>query len=358
MHERIRLDANSRDRYLANNEQPGAWFLDVLARGGVDTQELSRRLPGQVSMVLRSPTTVTPASLNTILSEAASLSKDRNFGLRLVELISTSDLGIYGYVMANAPTVKEALDVACRYYPTFYRGATLELSTVHGAASITYHPKDNGEIPNLLDNEWTLGYFVKLIRRGAADDWSPTRTTFPHPAPEDLAPEDWEELYQVFGKNVQFNHSKVSIEFPVDVLSYSINAADPELLRVLLQQADRMLTELHDDETLTDQVRLLIFENLASGKSNAARIARALCVSGSTLKRRLKQEGCSFRKLRDAVVEEVSKKALSESQAPISEIAARVGYSEVSAFDRAFARIAGMSPTEYRARARRKFQSE
>jgi len=337
---------------LTDYEKPGAWFLAALARGGVDTQELSRRLPGQVDTALRFPTRITPAELNPILNEAALLSGDSNFGLRMVELVTTADLGIYGYLMTNAPTVREALDVACRYYPTFYRGATLELSTVRGTASIIYRPKVDDELPNLHDNEWTLGYLLNLIRRGASADWSPTRTTFPHPAPEDLKPEDWAELNQVFGTNIHFDHEIVSVEFPVDVLSYSITAADPDLLRVLLQQAERMLAEIHDDGTLAGEVRLLILEHLGSGNSDSAQIARALNVSASTLKRRLKQEGCTYRRLRDDVVRQVSQKALSESQAPISEIASRVGYSDLSAFDRAFARITGMSPREYRALAR------
>ena len=337
---------------MTEYEQPGAWFLAALARGGVDTQELARRLPGPVDTALRFPATIKPAALNAILSEAASLSGDSNFGLRLVELVNTSDYGLYGYVMTNAPSVKEAVEAACRYYPMFYRGATIELSTVHGTASIIYRTNDGGEIPNLHDNEWTLGYFVKLIRRGTSADWSPTRTTFPLPAPEDLAPEDWEELNQFFGTNIHFDHAIGSIDFPVDVLNYSINKADPDLLRVLLRHADRLLAEIQDDETLAGKVKLLIHENLGSDKSEQALIARSLHVSVSTLKRRLKQEGCTYSRLRDDVVRQVSQKALSESQAPISEIAFRVGFSDLSAFDRAFARITGMSPREYRARAR------
>jgi len=343
---------------LTSNEQPGAWFLAALARGGVDTQELARRLPGPMDTALRFPATITTAAFNAILSEAASLSGDSNFGLRMVELINTSDYGLFGYLMTNAPSVKQAVEVACRYYPMFYRGATIELSTVHGTASIIYRAKDGGETPNLHDNEWTLGYFVKLIRGGTSADWSPTRTTFPHPAPEDLAPEDWEELNQVFGTNIHFDHAISSIDFPVDVLNYSINEADPDLLRVLLRHADRLLAEIQDDETLAGKVKLLILENLGSGKSDEALIAKALYVSVSTLKRRLKQEGCTYSRLRDDVVRQVSQKALSESQAPISEIASRVGYAEVSAFDRAFVRIVGMSPTEYRARANHKLQSK
>jgi AraC-like DNA-binding protein len=48
-------------------------------------------------------------------------------------------------------------------------------------------------------------------------------------------------------------------------------------------------------------------------------------------------------------VEDIAKSALGQTKVPISEIALRVGYSELSAFDRAFMRLTGMTPLEYRA---------
>jgi AraC-like DNA-binding protein len=107
----------------------------------------------------------------------------------------------------------------------------------------------------------------------------------------------------------------------------------------------------------TDNVRLLILKSLDSGSTNAADIARRLNISVSTLKRRLKQEDLSYRRLRDGVVAEIAKAALKETRVPVTEIAFRAGYAEVSAFDRAFVRITGMTPLQYRAREARKAKS-
>jgi AraC-like DNA-binding protein len=167
-----------------------------------------------------------------------------------------------------------------------------------------------------------------------------------------------QEQRRVFGPNVRFEHAVNSIEFSTDVLRYRINAADPGLLGVLTQHADNLLAKIAREENLASQVRLLILKGLDSGSTNAVDIAGRLNISVSTLKRRLKQEDLSYRRLRDGVVEEIAKAALKETRVPVTEIALRAGYAEISAFDRAFVRITGMTPLQYRAREARGAKAE
>ena len=255
-----------------------------------------------------------------------------------------SDLGTYGYLLKNAPTVGEALDIACRYYPTFYLGATLRLSVGRGMAKLTYRTKARSTLSARHDNEWSLGFFVHVIRRGTSADWTPASASFTHPAPEDVR-----EQIQLFGANLHFVQATNCIEFPADVLRCRVNETDANLLRVLIQHADGLLDRIQNEEELADQVRLLILEQLDRGPGDAAGVARKLRMSVSTLKRRLKEAGLSYRELRDGVVRDLAQSGLTETQAPITEIALRVGYSELSAFDRAFSRLAGMTPRQYRA---------
>jgi len=334
---------------MADRDQPGAWLLKAFAMGGVDVQELFRRLPKQMDQAARAPETLTPDVVNAILLECALLSADDNFGLRMVELAGPSDLGIYGYLLMNAPTVGEALEIACRYYPTFYRGATLRLSVGRGVVRLTYRTKARSALSARHDNEWSLGFFVHVIRRGTSADWTPASASFTHPAPEDVS-----EQIQLFGANLHFGQATNCIEFPADVLGCRVNQTDPNLLRVLIQHADGLLDRMQNEERLADQVRLLILEHLDRGPGDATAVARKLRISVSTLKRRLKEDGVSYRELRDRVVRDLAQSALRETQVPISEIALRVGYSELSAFDRAFSRLAGMTPRQYRATKARK----
>jgi AraC-like DNA-binding protein len=100
-----------------------------------------------------------------------------------------------------------------------------------------------------------------------------------------------------------------------------------------------------------------MMKDLEYGPPNAANIARQMGMSLSTLKRRLAEKNLTFRGLRDAVIRELSKRALAETDVNISLVAMQLGYSEVSAFNHAFSRLTGQSPRAYRRQARQAGQT-
>jgi AraC-like DNA-binding protein len=78
--------------------------------------------------------------------------------------------------------------------------------------------------------------------------------------------------------------------------------------------------------------------------------ARLLHLSARSLHRRLADEGTSFRAIKDSVRREEAVKRLEKTRESIAGIAAALGYSEPSAFFRAFVGWTGASPTQYRKR--------
>jgi AraC-like DNA-binding protein len=92
----------------------------------------------------------------------------------------------------------------------------------------------------------------------------------------------------------------------------------------------------------------MILKNLGRGDASSDTIARELGMSRSKLKRNLNMINHSFRALRDGVIYDVASQSLAETSSSITSIALMLGYSELSAFDRAFFRLTGMSPGEYR----------
>ncbi|MDH3436010.1 MAG: helix-turn-helix domain-containing protein [Betaproteobacteria bacterium] len=77
-----------------------------------------------------------------------------------------------------------------------------------------------------------------------------------------------------------------------------------------------------------------------------------LNISLTTFRRRLREDGLEFRELRDGIIKDLSERALIETSLPLGDIALKMGYSELSAFSRAFTRFSGMSPIAYRRSAR------
>ncbi len=324
---------------MPSDKSPGDWFLDALRRGGVDIGELESRLPFETTQVLRAPDDTPAAVINRILLESEKLSGDAHIGLRLIDLVPVPHYGAYGYLLTNAPSVGAMLRMAERYYPTFYRGATVRLQVGQRNSTFEYIV----DAPARHDTEWSLGFFARLIKEKVGTGWVPQKTTFTFREPDRIS-----ELEELFGENILFGNAKNSFMFHTSILDQKVIGVDPKLLAVVVAHANVLLADVTKNMSFESQVKLLILEHLEQGSANAEHIAKLLHLSRSTLKRRLRKEGHSFRQLRDEIVRQLSQEALMQTDAQVSEIALKLGYSELSAFDRAFGRLTGVSPLEFR----------
>jgi len=328
---------------MEKQELPGIWLLEAFRRGGVDTDRLARENPVETRRMLQAPGDLLPRDVNTILDACARLSGDGDFGLHMVDFVDPAMLGTYGYLLTNAPTIGRLLQLAEQFYPTFYRGSVLRLRSDGDLGSLEYLVLGGATASGRHDNEWSLGFFVDFIARKLEDGWVPTRTEFTHREPADTT-----ALRRVFGGDIRFEAPRTAFAFETTILDRRINTTDAGLLRVLTDQAEILLMNFAQPNAFEATVRLQILAALEQGSASLDNVARNLALSRSTLKRRLTACGRTFRELRDSIVEEVSTRALAETEIEISAIATKVGYAELSSFDRAFKRITGMSPSAYR----------
>lgn len=324
-------------------QHPGSWALEAFRQTGVDTKRLARELPREFGLMVNYPDTITPDELNLLLNACAEQTGDAHFGLHLVENIPPSAFGVFSYLLFNAPTIGEFLTLADRYYPILYRGAVMEVRRQRKICRTVYRRPDIPRVMQRHDTEWTLGFFVHTIRSKLGTNWQPLRVTFQEPEPEDTS-----ELTRFFGPKLVFNYPVNSFEIDIQSLDAPLNESDPNLLKIMMQQADALLQNFAATESIESHVRLLIMKDIESGPPNAAHIARQLGLSLSTFKRRLAERKLTFRGLRDAVVGELAKQALAETDLRVSQVAMQLGYSEVSGFNHAFSRLVGRSPREYR----------
>jgi AraC-like DNA-binding protein len=102
-------------------------------------------------------------------------------------------------------------------------------------------------------------------------------------------------------------------------------------------------------EATTDAVRRFLAEDLSNGQAKLAQLAPRLRMSARTLHRRLEQEGTNFRSVLNEVRRELAVRHLMERRLAVGEIAFLLGFSEVSAFHRAFKHWTGQAPRAYRA---------
>jgi AraC-like DNA-binding protein len=131
------------------------------------------------------------------------------------------------------------------------------------------------------------------------------------------------------------------------MLELPIPTHDPILYDILLSHARTVLGEGPRSDGVVMRLRRAVEEGLRTREVDLHTLARKLHLSPRTLQRRLAEEGTSHQSLIDSVRREMALRLL-ESDVPIAEAAYLLGFSEASAFHRAFKRWTGQTPAEFR----------
>lgn len=135
------------------------------------------------------------------------------------------------------------------------------------------------------------------------------------------------------------------IHVPVDTLDEVCRFSDPVAYRIAVADLQRVL-DRQRDASFTEQIRQLLEKDLAQASSSRA--AGELSMSTSTLKRRLSEEGTTFRELRQTFMQERAIVRLLDRSVSVSEIAAELGYTDPANFIHALKRWTGRSPSYFR----------
>jgi AraC-like DNA-binding protein len=111
------------------------------------------------------------------------------------------------------------------------------------------------------------------------------------------------------------------------------------------------LAKMEDDNSLDRKVRIQVSKSLSEGVPALSDIAGRLGMSGRTLQRRLAGLGFSYQDLVDESRRQLAKRLLQQTEFSLFEVAFMTGFSEQSAFTRAFKRWAGQTPRSFRIRS-------
>jgi AraC-like DNA-binding protein len=166
---------------------------------------------------------------------------------------------------------------------------------------------------------------------------------FEHPRPRTV-----DEHRRIFGCEVGFDAPEHAVTFHRDALVLPVVQADPRLGALIDRYAEELLRRLPRGNALSDRVRQLVAESLCDGDHGLEPIAGRLRMSPRTLQRRLQDESTSHQQIVDELRHELALKYLAEPAVSIGEVAFLLGFSDPSAFHRAFRRWTGTTPGEHR----------
>lgn len=277
-----------------------------------------------------------------LLENAAASANDPGFALAYAEQMPWHDLGALAAVVTNSPTVGAALRNACRYFGVQTTGAVMHLEVEGHDARLTYGIHDPAIAIHEQNTLATFGLLFRMCRAGTGDPgWAPREVQLRHSRPARLAPQ------------AAFFRCPMMFGQPYDAL-----VLDPaELRRPLVRANTRLLPEimrsanaLLPHQPFDDRLRGVLAMSLRGGEIDLAGAASRMGISVRTLQRQLQARGQSFQALVDDTRLALARRYLEDTSLPLTEIAFALGYSELSAFSRAFRRWAGHTAIEARRR--------
>jgi len=149
---------------------------------------------------------------------------------------------------------------------------------------------------------------------------------------------------------VLFDRPEPLIRFDIAHLALPLKGPDAGLIQVLEQHAERLLAQLPQQGEISGSVRRVIAGLMREGVPSIEKVSAVLCCSSRTLQRRLNDSGTNFRAELNLVRHQVACDYLNDPRLQIADVALLLGYSEHSAFTRAFREWAGETPQQYRER--------
>lgn len=269
-------------------------------------------------------------------------------GLAIATAVPRGTYSWIEFIARLSTSLKDGMGAVSRYYRLLNKGADI-CCVDRGATAgleVKVHGRSDGWGRHL--NEYTVALFDRVTRE-LLPQWAPKRVWFSHPAPAWPASQ---ALSEVFGVTPTFDEATSGFEGPRALVEMPLPTGDAVLQKLLERQANDVLIQEVPLAQLAARVRDVICRRLGKSEVSIEAIAPILDLSPRTLQRRLKDEGLSFQDVLDGAREQFSKSYLGNASLSVGEIAYLLGYSELRAFDRAFVRWTGLTPTAWRKDAR------
>lgn len=315
-------------------------LLAAAARTGRPLAELAGRVGVPMAM-LGDPAARVPHS-TMVAVWGACAGAGAGFGVFAAELVGAAPFDLVDLALAHTADVGTMVRQFLRYQALFHEANDAAVARDGERVTLTYRLR--GELPRSRHFiEFVLAVWAIKLRRatGLREPLIAVRL-------RDAAPADLEPLTRTFAAPIVFGAEADALVFPRAILGLPVHGADPGLARTLLPQLEHELRGRGGDAAFVAELRGQVQALLGEGDALAGAVARALGTSERTMQRRLRQAGTSLREVVDAVRRDTALTQLGRPEATVTDIAFMLGFSDLSAFSRAFRRWTGASPSAYR----------
>jgi AraC-like DNA-binding protein len=277
------------------------------------------------------------------LTAALDLTADDALGLHLGERVSVRPFDVIADLASHAPTLRDAFQNFARFHRIVCDGPDTAVFEQNGVATVHYHFLRTSARCNRLRAEFAMVGYLRMLRHFTRPETTARAVYFEHSPPE-YSP----EYARIFGGTERFDHDFTGLEFDGELLDRTRQPQNGELYTVLESLAERKLSRVTREGGHAARLRDFLTSSALGERPPMDVVARSLGISVRSLRRRLDEEGVSYTTLLNESRATLAKRMLDDSRRSIYETAYAMGFSDPSAFHRAFKRWTGMTPSQYR----------
>lgn len=277
------------------------------------------------------------------------LCHDPALALHFGEVVDVSEISL-GSSVVEGEQIDHVFAQLNRYAPLTVEvegvgsGDRFELVRRAGQLWIIDARKNPNEFPELTESAFAR--MVCSTRRSLGETQIFKALHVTHPEPPYRA-----EYERIFRVPIVFGSGKNGLQIDEALLSnYRRAPSSRYVTAVLKEHAETLLASLDTSPSARDSVERLLVALLPTGEACMDTIAGALGLSRQTLFRRLKAEGTTFEKVLDELRRTTALRCLGREKLSVKRTACLVGFSDPTAFSRAFKRWTGSSPSAHVAR--------
>ncbi len=276
----------------------------------------------------------------TLLKAGENITNDPAFGLHLGISAKPERWGVLGYIMTCCHTLHEAIHCQHRYQDLVGSMGSLIVSPRGDTLRMLW---DTDFTPLATQAEEAITGWVAFGRWVTDTNLSPSHIYFSHPAPQNTQP-----YQQFFNCPVEFDAEFNALEINASLLGTPLKKPDKTIKGRLILHAEERLEDIDEPQTFLKVIKRYIKETLPKETPELTDAAAIMELTPRTLQRRLKNKGMHFSAVIEETRNELAFQYLADTKNTMADITFLLGFSEQSAFSRAFKRRTGKSPGEYR----------
>lgn len=318
-------------------------IVDAVSEHGYDWQDLAPVAPIGNPRLASSGMRVSHDIMRLVWDRACQVTGDPSMPLRAASRFQPHSLHLLGFCLQSAGTLDELVKIVQRRFHVISTAAALRIDRSGSSYRITSVSE-----PTVNDEgfEMFMAFLLKVFTALSPEPIAPRRIALRRrPANKLIA----DRFRDYFGCPIEFGASDNSMEFNQALMFRQLPSANSEIRSHTEKLLDDYLASIGSSRFVT-VVRSQILDLLNSDSVSEEAVAQRLNMSRSSLARRLREEGATYRNVYHSTQRRLAMQYLRDEELPISEIGFRLGFQDLSSFSRSFRRWSGESPREWRKR--------